>query len=206
VSPGATFERVYRAIKAELGNGRYLAAEALEPHALALELSSSITPVRDALHRLVGERLVEAPQGDGFRTPAVTELGLRHLYRWNAALLLLASGGTHSAPLQVAQKGAGKGAGEAEHLFAVIAAGTGSPEHFGAILNLNDRLRPVRRVEAWLVPDWRGELGAMESAFELQGLPGLRRLITAYHRRRERLAPEIVAALQDRRPPPPPRH
>ena len=90
MSPGATFERVYRTLKDQLGSGRFAAGEHLEPAALSQDLHASITPVRDALHRLVGEALVEAPRGDGFRMPLITEAGLRHLYRWNAALLNLA--------------------------------------------------------------------------------------------------------------------
>ena len=62
----------------------------LEPALLSEELNASVTPVRDALHRLTGERLVEAPRHEGFRTPMMTETPLRQLYSWHLDLLLLA--------------------------------------------------------------------------------------------------------------------
>src|ERR1700746_388476 len=89
ISPG-TFERVYAAIKARLRSGVYRPGERLEPAALADELNASVTPIRDALHRLTGERLVEAPRHEGFRVPMLTETTLRHLYAWHQDLLLLA--------------------------------------------------------------------------------------------------------------------
>ena len=88
--PGATFERVHASLRARLHAGRFVLGEQLEPQHLADELNASITPVRDALHRLVGERLVEVAPAGGFRIPILTEVGLRHLYDWNRRLLLLA--------------------------------------------------------------------------------------------------------------------
>src|SRR5690349_3688178 len=88
-SPG-TFERVYAAIKQRLREGVYRPGERLEPALLAEELNASVTPVRDALHRLTGERLVETPRHEGFRVPMMTEPLLRFLYGWHLALLLLA--------------------------------------------------------------------------------------------------------------------
>lgn len=206
MSPGPTFERVYRALKDQLGTGRYAAGQPLEPASLSPELNASITPVRDALHRLVGEGLVEAPRGDGFRTPLVTEVGLRHLYRWNAAVLRLAAqargggqapgqasdgdplagmpGETSEAPLEAT-----------ETLFLAIAARSGNPEHAAAVARLNDRLRPVRRIELDLLADCEAELDEMAFRLAEDALPDLRRSLAAFHRRRERHVGEIVAAL-----------
>lgn len=200
MSPGATFERVYRAIRMELGSGRLQPGDALEPAALAATLSASITPVRDALHRLVGERLVESPRRDGFRTPAVTELGLRHLYRWNEALLLLATRSMSATPnpgLSLASDPAGP-VDRAELVFGAIATAGGNPEQSDAVGALSDRLRPIRNAELGVIDDIAAELAAIESEVS-QWQPGrLRRLLATYHRRRERLAPEIVASLQPR--------
>src|SRR3954470_11486966 len=90
MTPPGTFERVYAAIRQRLREGVYRPGRRLEPAALSDELNASVTPVRDALHRLTGERLVEAPKHEGFRVPMLTEATLRHLYAWHLDLLLLA--------------------------------------------------------------------------------------------------------------------
>lgn len=201
MNAGATFERVYRALKAELGSGRFRPGEGLEPAALSHELNSSITPVRDALHRLVGERLVEAPRGDGFRTPLLTEVGLRHLYVWSQWLLVGATGASSlgSAPLP-ALGGDGtphKVVADTEALFETILRGSGNPEQVDAGIRLGERIRPVRHVEARLLDSVPEELAGIAAALDGPQAQ-LRRSLTAYHRRRIRTAAEIVASLQDR--------
>jgi len=198
MNPGATFERVYRALKQDLGSGRFSSGEHLEPANLSDELDSSITPVRDALHRLVGEGLVEAPRGDGFRTPLVTEMGLRHLYRWNATLLDLAARTplAHEDPVLGAD--APDSLARTESLFLAVARLPGNPEHVAAVARLSERLRPMRRVEADLLPE-AVEIDAL-SAFLCEGAIGpLRRAIAVFHRKRERLAAEIVERLHQLR-------
>jgi DNA-binding transcriptional MocR family regulator len=197
MSPGATFERVYLALKEQILGGRFGPGEHIEPAALSQDLNASITPVRDALHRLVGEGLVEAPRGDGFRTPFVTEMGLRHLYRWNAALLDLAA---RSRPERIVPREPSSSPGDllqrVETLFLLIASRPGSPEHLAAVARLNERLRRIRTAELGLVPDAEREAAALGAAIEGGAADALRRLLATYHRRRERLAAEIVEALQ----------
>jgi DNA-binding GntR family transcriptional regulator len=196
MSPGATFERVYLALKEQLGTARYAAGQSLEPAALSQDLNASITPVRDALHRLVGEGLVEAPRGDGFRAPLVTEVGLRYLYRWNGALLEVAVRSRHARRSPQPDASAAAHPVEAtEELFLAIAAWTGNPEHGSAIARLNDRLRPIRWTEATLTAGFGDELDAIADLVRAGAPPLLRRSLAAYHRRRERLVGEIVAAL-----------
>lgn len=198
MSPGPTFERVYHALKEQLGGGRYAAGQQLEPVALSHELNASITPVRDALHRLVGEGLVEAPRGDGFRTLPVTEVGLRHLYRWNATLLRLAArtrGGGQAAIRKIDSEPPRATIEAAEHLFLAIAAQSGNPEHTAALARLNDRLRPVRQIELVMLPGCDAEISEMAACLAGDAMPELRHSLAAFHRRRERHVGEIVAAL-----------
>jgi DNA-binding GntR family transcriptional regulator len=192
MSPGVTFERVYLALKDELGSGRHGAGEHLEPSALSADLNASITPVRDALHRLVGEGLVEAPRGDGFRTPLLTEIGLRHLYRWNGTLLDLAARAPGAEATLPSEAGL---LDRTETLFLAIARRPGNPEHAAAVARLSERLRPMRHIEADLLPDASAEIDEL-SALLLDDASGpLRRALAAYHRKRERLAAEIVEQL-----------
>src|SRR5256885_13578516 len=90
MTPPGAFDRVYAAIRQRLREGLYRPGDRLEPALLSDELNASVTPVRDALHRLTGERLVDAPRHEGFRVPMMTETLLRYLYAWHLDLLLLA--------------------------------------------------------------------------------------------------------------------
>lgn len=80
MSPGATFERVYHELRRMLAEDDLPPGTPIEPAMVGRQTAASITPVRVTLHRLTGERLVEAPDHNGFRTPRLTELGLRDLY------------------------------------------------------------------------------------------------------------------------------
>jgi len=194
MSPGATFERIYSALKDELGSGRLGAGEQLEPALLAAALNASITPVRDALHRLVGEGLVEAPRGDGFRTPLVTEVGLRNLYRWHCALVELGARARPQPGAVPAQLPADT-IERTEALFASIASRSLNPEHVAAVGAAGERLRRARQAELVLLREGPDELEQIAVAAAATGRVQLRRLIRRYHRSRERLADRIVAAL-----------
>jgi hypothetical protein len=200
MSPGPTFDRIYVALKQELARGRFAPGDHLEPAGLGEELNASITPVRDALHRLVGERLVEAPRNDGFRVPAPTEAELRDLYGWNWELLDLGlrarrgAAGTLSRPPALEEPVEGDRSSAVADLFLRIAARSGNPEHEAAVATLNDRLSPIRTVEAQLFEDLDVEVSALRSAFGAQDWSALRRSIAAYHRRRQRSVPDLLRA------------
>jgi DNA-binding GntR family transcriptional regulator len=91
VNAGPTSERVYAALKRLILARRFRPGEKLDPGRLADALGSSVTPVRDALHLLTGEGLVEMRTSDGYAIPLIDEPGLRDLYRWSAAVLQLAA-------------------------------------------------------------------------------------------------------------------
>jgi hypothetical protein len=110
MSPGATFERVYTELRRMLAEGELPPGSPIEPAAVGRQIASSITPVRDALHRLTGERLVEAPNHNGFRVPLITEAELRDLYQWHAQLLILAA--RQIRPSQAAVEATGPSLGE----------------------------------------------------------------------------------------------
>jgi DNA-binding GntR family transcriptional regulator len=199
VSPGPTFDRVYLALKAQLLEGRFAPGEPLEPGPLGDELHASITPVRDALHRLAGERLVEAPRHDGFRTPLLTEAGLRHLYDWTADLLLLALRRPASPALAAAtdvEAAKGPLPEATDALFLSIVRPAGNPEHLAAIANAGDRLSPVRRREPELLAGTGEELAELAQLLVEQKTSSLRRAILRYHQRRRRAAPALLEALQ----------
>lgn len=194
--PG-TFERVYAAIKRQLREGVFRPGDRLEPAALSEQLNASVTPVRDALHRLTGERLVEAPRHEGFRVPMLTETMLRHLYAWHSDLLLLAlakparlNSPDDRASLELPSYA------KLNVLFLVLAERTGNPEHVIAIRGLIERLESVQRLEDSLLDAAEAEAARICSAIQEGDRKTLRRCLVAYHRRRQRIVPELLARLQ----------
>lgn len=198
MSPGTTFERVYHALKAQLAEGTLEAGARLEPAVLGEALHSSITPVRDALYRLVGERLVDAPRNEGFRVPLLTEADLRDLYAWHGVLLGLAVRGHMPTATPVQQPDPHGVTDATAALFAGIASATGSTEQEAAIVALGERLAPFRRAERNVLEDMVAEFEGLASAVAAGDIAALRRAIRRYHNRRERETPRILAARQQR--------
>lgn len=199
--PG-TFERVYAAIKQQLREGVFRPGERLEPAVLSEELNASVTPVRDALHRLTGERLVEAPRHEGFRAPMLTETMLRHLYAWHRDLLLLA---ILNRRAEIAQPNAWPDApGETasyeqrNHVFLALAQATNNPEHLIAMRTLTERPEPVQRLEDALLDAVEEETAQIVAALQKRDRTALRRSLVHYHRRRERIVPELLERLYAR--------
>jgi DNA-binding GntR family transcriptional regulator len=201
MSPGPTFDRVYPALKEQLMSGRFAPGDHLEPAAIGQELNSSITPVRDALHRLVGEKLVEVPRNDGFRVPSPTEAELRDLYRWNGVLLEQALRQRPSATAAaVPHRGEeqdvapGSAARSAAELFRHMARRSGNAELEAAVENVSDRLAALRVVEARVFADLAEELAGLCALLADANTGPLRRAIAAYHRRRQRCVPDLLVA------------
>ena len=203
-SDRSTSERVYQAVKQQLLSGAFHPGDRIEAGQLAQLHLASVTPVRAALYRLVGEGLVEARASEGFRAPHITEHGLRDLYAWNGQVLLLA--------LQLAAPGAlapgfepleasphsadASGAFETtERLFNCIAEQSASAQCKAAIRSLNDRLHLVRRLEGDLFGDTGEELDSLVSSFVEGREAEIRRGISAYHRRRVGAAADFVGLI-----------
>jgi DNA-binding GntR family transcriptional regulator len=197
IRPG-TFERVYTALKQQLGDGPFRPGERLEPAVLSDQLNASVTPVRDALHRLTGERLVEAPRHDGFRVPLLTETMLRHLYAWHLDILLLAiarPGAERPGELPAKSEG---GADERLKLaFAELATISNNPEHLAALRNAAERLEPYQRLEREFLDAVEDETEEIVAAIRARDRKALRRSLVHYHRRRQRVVPALLDKLHD---------
>lgn len=198
MSPGVTFERVYHELKRMLAEGELPPGMPIEPAVIGKRIASSITPVRDALHRLTGERLVEAPNHNGFRVPLLTESAIRDLYSWNAQLLGLATRriragatGMPAAPIMTA----GDVPSATATLFVEIARATTSLEHARAIQQLNDRLAPLRRVEAGLFDGLVAELSVLFEELASGDRTRITVQLARYHQRRLKSVSHIAAAV-----------
>lgn len=200
MTPSGTFERVYFALKDKLRRGLLKPGERLEPAALSDELFASVTPIRDALHRLAGERLVEAPRQEGFRVPMLSENRLRHLYAWHRDLLLLAiMRRRRMAPLD--EPGGPDGRALSVHeqrraLFLALARATGNPEHVLALEAVAERLEPLEQLEELLLDEVEQETAAICKAVHTGDLRLLRKQLLGYHRRRERIVPDLLTRLE----------
>jgi DNA-binding GntR family transcriptional regulator len=198
MNSGHTAERVYDAVKRRILTGAYRPGERIEVAALAQQVDSSATPVRDALHLLVGERLIETRSGDGFHLPQIDAPALNDLYEWSAQVLLQALRSwkaDHGPDAQSTGNQTDADPGEvAGGLFARVGALASNAEYRREIQSINDRLYAARIAEAAVLLDWRDEIAILQVELERGNVPVLRRLIVAYHRRRKRAVMETIRA------------
>jgi len=187
-----TQDRVYRALKTEYLAGEFSLGERLELQPAADRLRSSKTPVREAIHRLIGEGLVEADPGGGFRIWRPAPADLAELYGWNHHLLGSPIGYSKPAervlrlralktlqpparPFEIVQR--------TSALFLSFAEGIGNGEAMRAVAHLNERLLYVRLSESADVERAARELHGLVEGVE-GSTPDLRRRLRAYHQRR----------------------
>jgi len=198
MSAGSTAERVHDAVRARIMNREFRPGDRLDPAVLGGSLAASVTPVRDALHVLVGEGLVESRSTGGFHVPVLDEPTLEDFYDWSSELLLLAlrawpSGSPSASPEELAEPEAV--AERVAVLFLTIANRSCNREHARAVERLNTRLHAARTVEPHVIEETQSELEELWHATINREIVPLRRLCRAYHRRRRRAAAGILRAL-----------
>lgn len=196
MSPIHAMERSYGMLREMLRVGGFAPGARLDANRLAEEIGVSMTPVRDALNRLAGERLVNASAGDGFHVPRLTETGLRHLYEWNATILTMAVRTTPPAALvaSIAQ------ADNSDAIWdrtstSLDRIGDAAPnvELRGAIHASTARLHPFRIVEPEALESDSEELARL---LAVDG--GQAQEIRRYHLRRMRTAGDILRLVEAR--------
>lgn len=199
MSPGHRTERIYALLKAQIMRGERREAERLDPARLAAELDVSATPVRDALHQLFGERLVEAWPREGFKVPMIGESDLVDLYRWNgdiAGMMLRRTRAPLGTLPPLPRHDASNPADRARAFFAALAAWLGNGEHLAALALASDRLNRARLAEGAVLADADMELAALTDSLGRGALAELRKRLVGYHGRRQRHARQILAAMR----------
>jgi DNA-binding transcriptional MocR family regulator len=198
MNSGATSERVFDGIKRQILSRVFHPGQRLDPALLAQAHTSSITPVRDALHLLTGLGLVKTGLGEGFHVPHIDEPALKDLYAWTLEVLLLAIRSWYRGPTPSFDVGGDDARGDPASMMAAlcvaIARRSSNAEHLHTIQALNDRLQPLRIIEIMVIEPVAGELETLDAAFVAHDGPSLRSLLVRYHRRRSRKAAEIVRA------------
>lgn len=197
MSPGGTMARVYLTLKDQIMSGAFVPGDRLDPARMTAELSASITPVREALHRLTGERMVESWQHEGFSVPVMTETTMRDLYSWSLELVTVVlrsarkARGLRSDTVQRSQPA------DFGRMLSEIAAQSPNQEHRAAIANLNDRSQMLRATELQVIGDG-ADLQLLASAIDDRSWGQAQILVTRHFRRRIRAVAVIAAMLPTR--------
>ncbi|MGO4212616.1 GntR family transcriptional regulator [Terriglobus sp. 2YAB30_2] len=84
--------KAYLLIQKKIGNGQLKAGELISEVALAKELGSSRTPVREAAGQLLAEGMLELSPGGGIVVTRLTRQGITELYELREALEVFAVG------------------------------------------------------------------------------------------------------------------
>lgn len=200
MNPPATMARVYQAVKAQVMGGNFAPGDRIDPARLAPDLASSVTPIRDALYRLAGERLVDSWQQEGFRQPLVSEAGLRDLYAWSDDLLgivLRAAARTPPPAAGPALNGTEYAAALAEG-FQWLAGLSPNYEHRAAIASLNDRSHFLRLLEPRVVATSRAPFQPLVDAVVAGQWRDASRHAARFHMVRLRAVPALAALLRPR--------
>ena len=197
-----TAEHVYSRLKALITSGSLAAGQTVVATELAVDLGVSTSPVRDALHRLRGERLLIAHTGGGFEIPHLSVNELHDLYVWHGRLIRMAlkdrkipNGKNPMVPdgWPVDYSSPGAIVDTTARMFGAMAHRASSHELKIAAASAGERLRTVRLRE---VDRWNDAEQELE-AVRLLAISGTRNeLLNAlwiYHRRRIRNVEKLIA-------------
>lgn len=206
-------DQAYELIKAQLLAGDYAPGSKLDAQVIADRYRWSVTPVRAALQRLVGESLVEARANQGFTVPMVSEIGVRALYDLQWGLLV---GAAKTANIENQRLGrrrprilpgldpeallsddaaADDPVGATEALFTTIGE-MANVEYGRSIRSKGVRLRQARRAEINFIDDPIAELRGIAKAAGEGDFETLEARLTDYHQRRRHLVPDLVSLIQ----------
>ena len=200
MSPGNTMMRVYATLKTRIREGEFAPGSRLDPAQLRRDLASSTTPIRDALHRLAGEGLIETWQNEGFRAPQISEPAIRDFYEWSNELVhvvIRAAARRQDPPLKPRSRGEDYAASVTE-AFLQLAALSANHEHRRVVANLCDRGMILWRTEPHVLSEAVADLGVIEQAVDEADWTEAGRAIDLFHRRRLRAVSQIAASLRDR--------
>jgi|TARA_R110002049_G_scaffold126933_4_gene283210 DNA-binding GntR family transcriptional regulator len=179
-----------------LMEGVWPPGEKLEALRLADELGVSMTPVRDCLNRLVGERLVDMKPGEGYRVPRLSEKSLRDILAVNAALLELALVARSEEWSDVEFKSENNSyADRVNAFFDLIASLSGNIIIVETVRSLNERMHAVRMKDPLVFPDALQEIKELEQLLTKQDA-GLARILHTYHQRRRAKISALIDLIQ----------
>ncbi len=197
MSPANVMEPTYDAIKRRLMVGDWPGGMRLESSRIADDLGVSVTPVRDCLYRLAGERMVDFGYGEGFHVHRLTETELRDMLELNL-ILLLAALATARGPRTGGIPATADLADRTAAIFLAAARRSGNGELAAVIASLNDRLHLARRLDADVLADTGEELASLETALAGGEVSSdARNVLLRYHERRAYQAAAYIGRLSE---------
>ena len=195
MSPAHVFEPTYEAIKRRLMTGAWPTGARIEAVRVADELGVSLTPVRDSLYRLNGERMVDFTPGEGFHVHRLTETEFRDLLELHLILLLAAIATApkgSAAPVPAEQSYPDRIA----DLFLAIAERSANAEIVASIAAIGDRLQLSRQFDTALLSEIEEEYRRLETALaDAAPQAEIRNLLLGYHERRAHEAARFARVL-----------
>lgn len=196
MSPAHVLEPTYDAIRRRLIRGAWPPGQRLEAARIADELGVSITPVRDSLNRLTGERLVRSLAGEGFSVPRHTEADLRAMLDWHHLLVDIALDRQSTGAMPQVPQGHNGIADWTALLFGTLGAALGSSEGGVALAGVAARLGPFRNAEPRVFADVEDELQKLEDSINSGNFERTRIAVANYHGRRRDHASQLIEALR----------
>ena len=155
-----------------------------------------MTPVRDCLNRLVGERLVDMKPGEGYRVPRISEKALRDMLAVNAALLESTLVARSEELNDVEFKSEKRAYADRVSLFFdFIATLSGNIIIIETVRSLNERMHAVRMKDPLVFPDTLQEIEELEQLSTKQEA-GLRNKLHIYHQRRRVKVSALIDLIQ----------
>jgi DNA-binding FadR family transcriptional regulator len=155
-----------------------------------------MTPVRDCLNRLAGERLVDMKPGEGYRVPRLGEQALRDLLDVNAALLSFALSVDAQRPSPVSiENNAQSYPDRVTAIFDAIALRSGNLILGETVRALSERSHLARSIDPQVFGDTDAELDELEQLF-INGSAKLMQKLQNYHVRRRNEVATIIRLMQ----------
>lgn len=191
--------RVYAELRRRIMEGDLRPGDRLDPTKLGKEMLASMTPIRDALHQLKGEGLVESWKHEGFWIADLGETAIRDRFLWcrDIARLCLLAAKTRFA--SVAPSTAGASYPEAvTELLLRIAGLSLNQEHGRAMASLCDRTNLIRTLEPRFLEAPARDLRRIEDHVDARGWDESLSAYEAFHERRMDIIPQLSAACRSR--------
>lgn len=162
---------------------------------MAEDFGVSMTPVRDCLNRLVGERLVELKPGEGYRVSRLTEKYLRDMLGLNQLLLVNAVSSGRPDSMQPPRRN--RRAAFADLVgttFVDLVQWSENSALIESVKDLNDRLHAIYRLDCEIISDGAEEIDSI-IGMAREGGARLAAAICDFHRKRRSEAPRFIALL-----------